>query len=71
MTLDSRAQARWVVSRLELFATAELDFEGVEDVGPSFIDEVFRVYAKAHPGVALKPAKANERVSSLLKASVH
>ncbi|HEX4508898.1 MAG TPA: ATP-binding protein, partial [Burkholderiaceae bacterium] len=25
--LDSRAQARWVVSRLELFATAELDFD--------------------------------------------
>ena len=71
MTLDSRAQARWVVSRLELFATAELDFEGVEDVGPSFIDEVFRVYAQAHPGVSLQPAKANEHVSKLLKASVH
>jgi anti-sigma regulatory factor (Ser/Thr protein kinase) len=66
MTLDSRAQARWVVSRLELFATAELDFEGVEDVGPSFIDEVFRVYAQAHPQVSLQPAKANDRVSKLL-----
>ena len=35
LTLDSRAQARWVVSRLELFATAELDFDGVDDVGPA------------------------------------
>jgi anti-sigma regulatory factor (Ser/Thr protein kinase) len=70
LTLDSRAQARWVVSRLELFATAELDFEGVDDVGPSFIDEVFRVYAKAHPEVALQPMKASPRVEKLLK-SIH
>jgi len=64
-----RAQARWVVSRLELFATAELDFEGVEDVGPSFIDEVFRVYATAHPEVTLEPRKANPRIEKLLKSA--
>jgi len=68
VSLDSRAQARWVVSRLELFATAELDFEGVEDVGPSFIDEVFRVYAQAHPEVALRPTRANARVGRLLNS---
>jgi anti-sigma regulatory factor (Ser/Thr protein kinase) len=71
LTLDSRAQARWVVSRLELFATAELDFEGVDDVGPSFIDEVFRVYAKAHPEVDLQPKKTSERVGKLLKGAIH
>ncbi len=71
LTLDSRAQARWVVSRLELFATAELDFDGVEDVGPSFIDEVFRVYAKAHPEVALEPKKASARVEKLLRSATH
>jgi anti-sigma regulatory factor (Ser/Thr protein kinase) len=71
LTLDSRAQARWVVSRLELFATAELDFEGVDDVGPSFIDEVFRVYAKAHPEVALQPTKVSVRVEKLLKGGMH
>lgn len=65
-SLDSRAQARWVVSRLELFATAELDFEGVEDIGPSFIDEVFRVWKAAHPQVRLEPVKASERVARLL-----
>ena len=71
LTLDSRAQARWVVSRLELFATAELDFDGVDDVGPSFIDEVFRVYAKAHPEVVLQPTKASARVEKLLKGAMH
>jgi len=71
LTLDSRAQARWVVSRLELFATAELDFDGVDDVGPSFIDEVFRVYAKAHPEVALQPIRTNERVDKLLRSATH
>ena len=71
LALDSRAQARWVVSRLELFATAELDFDGVEDVGPSFIDEVFRVYAQAHPEVALRPTKVSDRVEKLLKGAAH
>ena len=71
LTLDSRAQARWVVSRLELFATAELDFDGVEDVGPSFIDEVFRVYARANPQVKLQPTRANERVGKLLGSLAH
>jgi hypothetical protein len=46
-------------------------FEGVDDVGPSFIDEVFRVYAKAHPQVTLSPTKANARVAKLLQASIH
>jgi anti-sigma regulatory factor (Ser/Thr protein kinase) len=69
LSLDSRAQARWVVSRLELFATAELDFEGVEDIGPSFIDEVFRVWHSAHPDVRLEPVKASERVSRMLKSA--
>jgi anti-sigma regulatory factor (Ser/Thr protein kinase) len=69
LTLDSRAQARWVVSRLELFATAELDFDGVDDVGPSFIDEVFRVYAKAHPEVALRPTRASARVDKLIRGA--
>ena len=71
VSLDSRAQARWVVSRLELFATAELDFDGVDDVGPSFIDEVFRVYAKAHPEVDLQPTKVSGHVQKLLKGSIH
>src|SRR6202012_6132007 len=71
LTLDSRAQARWVVSRLELFATAELDFDGVDDVGPSCIDEVFRVYAKAHPVLSRHPSKASGRIEKLLKGRVH
>ena len=66
LALDSRAQARWVVSRLELFATAELDFEGVDDIGPSFIDEVFRVYAQSHPEVTLEATRASERIRKLL-----
>ena len=68
--LDSRAQASWVVSRLELFATAELDFDGVDDIGPSFIDEVFRVYAAAHPELNLEAHHASERVERLLRAAV-
>lgn len=64
--LDSRAQARWVVSRLELFATAELDFDGVDDIGPSFIDEVYRVWSAQHPQVRLEATQASGRVAKLL-----
>jgi hypothetical protein len=32
---------------------------------------VFRVYAKAHPQVALQPIKASERVEKLLKGALH
>jgi hypothetical protein len=32
-----------------------LDFDGVETVGQAFVDEIFRVFALAHPQVQLVP----------------
>jgi anti-sigma regulatory factor (Ser/Thr protein kinase) len=53
--LTSRSQGKWVVERATQFKTVVLDFEGVALVGQGFVDEVFRVFATAHPQVRLKP----------------
>jgi hypothetical protein len=53
--LVSRSQGKWVVSRIEQFERVLLDFRGVSTVGQRFVDEVFRVFANAHPEVRLIP----------------
>jgi anti-sigma regulatory factor (Ser/Thr protein kinase) len=53
--LTSRSQGKWVVERATQFKTVILDFEGVSLVGQGFLDEVFRVFATAHPEVRMKP----------------
>ena len=64
--LDSRAQARRVVARLERFKRAEIDFDGVPDIGHAFADELFRVFGNNHPSVDLVPINANKRILALI-----
>lgn len=64
--LASRAQARLAAQRLADFRCAELDFDGVDEVGPAFADELFRVFARAHPGVELVPLNASAQVRALI-----
>jgi anti-sigma regulatory factor (Ser/Thr protein kinase) len=52
--LISRSQGKWVTERATEFKTVVLDFEGVDSMGQGFCDEVFRVFASAHPEVTLK-----------------
>lgn len=66
--LESRAQARRVVSRLTEFRRAKLDFSGIEDIGPAFADELFRVFARAHPGVELRPEAMAPRVAAMVES---
>jgi anti-sigma regulatory factor (Ser/Thr protein kinase) len=49
----ARSQARRICSRLEEFREVILDFENVEFMGQGFADELFRVYAVAHPQITL------------------
>lgn len=64
--LESRAQARLAAARLDRFARAELDFAGIGTIGHSFADELFRVYAGAHPGTELVPLHAAPAVRALI-----
>lgn len=67
--LDSRAQARRVAARLPMFKRAEISFDGVEDVGHGFADELFRVFARAHREVDLVPTHMTPRIAALVKSA--
>jgi anti-sigma regulatory factor (Ser/Thr protein kinase) len=64
--LVSRSQAKRILARLEQFEEAILDFGGVPEIGPAFADEIFRVFASAHPRVRLIPVGANEDVMRMI-----
>jgi hypothetical protein len=65
--LVSRSQAKWVMNRATQFKTVILDFEGVAHVGQAFVDEVFRVFATAHPHIRLKTMGVSPEVAKLVK----
>lgn len=66
--LASRAEARRVALRLERFESAELDFAGIEQLGHGFADELFRVFARANPGVELLPVAAAPQVTAMISS---
>lgn len=65
--LESRAQAKRLVARFDQFETVELDFDGVPGIGQAFADELFRVFADRHPGVALRARNMNEGVERIVQ----
>jgi hypothetical protein len=65
--LVSRSQGKWVVARVEMFSSVELDFTGVNAVGQGFVDEVFRVFATAHPHVHLLASHMTPDVAHVVK----
>lgn len=48
------------------FSHVTLDFSGVDVVGQGFCDEVFRVFARAHPRVVLEPVGMNDAVAFMV-----
>ena len=64
--LESRAQARRVASRLNLFRRAEVDFAGVTEVGHSFADELFRVMSTQIPELDLVPINMSPAVAEMV-----
>jgi STAS-like domain of unknown function (DUF4325) len=66
----SRSQARSLVSGLERFREVVLDFGGVELAGQGFADEVFRVWARQHPEVALIPIAMSPPVAFMVERAI-
>lgn len=64
--LLSRSQAKRLVARIDQFRIVELDFDGVPEIGQAFSDEVFRVFANAHPQVQLISINANADVLRMI-----
>ena len=63
----ARSQARRICNRLTEFKEVILDFDGVEIMGQGFADEIFRVYAAAHPQVILCPVNMVREVSRMIR----
>lgn len=67
--LVSRSQAKRILARADRFSEVLLDFQGVQDIGPAFADEIFRVFRNAHPDITVVAARANERISKMIRAA--
>jgi anti-sigma regulatory factor (Ser/Thr protein kinase) len=64
--LISRSQAKRVMARVELFTRVILDFENVSTIGQAFADEVFRVFAQAHPQLKLAPINTTPEIDHMI-----
>lgn len=65
--LTSRSQGKWVMERATQFKTVVLDFEDVTFVGQAFVDEIFRVFALAHPQIQINPINMSAEVAQLVR----
>ncbi|MDQ2874878.1 MAG: DUF4325 domain-containing protein [Actinomycetota bacterium] len=64
----SRSEARRLLDGLDAdFDTVEVDFIGVTDVGQGFVDELLRVWPRAHPGKVVVPANMNPAVEFMIQ----
>ncbi len=63
----SRSQAKRLLMRIETFRSVLLDFENVPDIGQGFADEIFRVFANAHPECKIVPYNTTKAVEAMIR----
>ena len=63
----SRSEAKRLLHNLNKFSEIELDMSSVRHVGQGFADEVFRVFATAHPGIDIRAINASGAVDAMLR----
>lgn len=64
--LVSRSQAKRLTLRFERFKHVILDFDGVNEIGQAFADEVFRVFQAAHPDILMAPVNLTPAVQAMV-----
>lgn len=70
-SLVSRSQAKRMLARIENFENVIIDFDDVPTIGQAFADEIFRVYARNHPGITLVPINMTPDVEKMVKRAIH
>lgn len=65
--LISRSQAKRLLQRVDRFRCVMLDFAEVASIGQAFADEIFRVFANAHPEVELVAFNAAAEVQQMIR----
>ena len=63
----SRSEAKRLLTNLEKFSEVTLDFRDVKTIGQGFADEVFRVFAKQHPGIKISAENTNAPIDAMLR----
>ena len=63
----SRSEARRLLARLDQFCEVILDFSGVKSIGQGFADEIFRIFATTHPGVALQRVNVAPGIEAVIR----
>jgi DNA-binding MarR family transcriptional regulator len=63
----SRSEAKRLLHNLDKFSEIELDMRDVRNVGQGFADEIFRVFAAAHPGIIIRTTNASKAVAAMMK----
>jgi anti-sigma regulatory factor (Ser/Thr protein kinase) len=69
-SLLSRSQAKRILAGLNIYRKMTFDFAGVREVGQSFADEIFRVFAKANPDTEVLFVNANEVVAGMILRAI-
>lgn len=67
VTFVSRSEAKRVSAGFEPFDHIVVDFKGVTEVGQGFVDELFRVWAAAHPTKTLEPVNMSDAVRFMVE----
>lgn len=65
----SRSEAKRVVAGLERFRHVIVDFRGIDSIGQGFADEIFRVWAEAHPEVRIDSINMRDPVRIMVERS--
>jgi anti-sigma regulatory factor (Ser/Thr protein kinase) len=63
----SRSEAKRLLHNLDRFSEIELDMRDVVSVGQGFADEIFRVFASAHPGIAIRTVNAGKATEAMIQ----
>jgi DNA-binding transcriptional ArsR family regulator len=69
--LVSRSQAKRILLRLEKFTEVMFDFKNVENIGPAFADELFRVSKIKYPKLKINYCNAGKLVEIFIKKALN
>ena len=64
--LVSRSQAKRILQRFDRFKEVMLDFKGVNVIGQAFADEIFRVFVRDHPDIAIVVVNSNREIDQMI-----
>ena len=63
----ARSRAQRLLAQCGQCESVTLDFDGVDQIGQGFADEIFRVFANQHPGTRLARVNCNADVERMVR----